>query len=273
MLKDILAGAIIGISNIVPGISGGTVAVVLGVYEKILSAINGIKSDFKNSVVYLSKIGIGAVLGILMFSKVLTFLLEKYPVQTTYTFVGAIVGSIGVVSKKIINRNIDAKKIISALLGVIIVMIMFVFGQKTGSTETLDMAMNLKSLVNLFAAGFIAAITMILPGVSGSLTLVTLGLYDKLLYAVHTLNIGMLIPVALGAIVGLLSVSKGIAYIINKHNDMSYSFVLGLILASIYVMISGVSTEGVMMSSFVCFMVSCIIANMFSNYNAIKQKA
>lgn len=231
--KNILNGVCIGASNIIPGVSGGTTAVILGIYEDLISSINNLRKDFKGSMKFLLQIGLGAMIGILGFSGIISFLLENYTLAVNYLFIGLVLGSISVVTTKIDNKKVNLTKIIGFMIGIgMVALISFVGGNmaqgNAGDTTNI-------SYLTLAFAGFVAAFTMILPGVSGSLSLVMLGLYDDFVLALSTFNVPYLLAGAIGGIIGLLLTVKLISYLIENYKDVTYSAILGLIIGSVMV--------------------------------------
>lgn len=235
-LKNLFSGVCIGVSNIIPGVSGGTTAVILGIYEELINSIGNLKKDSKGSMKFLIQIAIGAIIGILGFSGIISFLLEKYTLGVNYLFVGLVIGSIGMITSKIDNKKINLKKVLGFVLGVVIVaLISFVGGTMSQGSVTESSNM---SYLTLGFAGFVTALTMILPGVSGSLSLVMLGLYDDFVLALSTFNIPYLIAGAVGGLIGLVLTVKLISYLLKNYKDTTYAAILGLVIGSIIVIIS-----------------------------------
>ena len=236
--KNIIKGVCLGASNIIPGVSGGTTAVILGIYERLIGAISGLKSNFKENMLYLTQIGVGAGIGIVAFSGIISMLLEKYTVGVNYLFIGLVLGSIEIMYNKLENKKVTTGKIAGVVLGVLIVVLISIIGGKLeGAAETAETVTNNMSYISLAFAGFMTALTMILPGVSGSLTLVMLGLYDDFTRAISTFNIPYLLAGAIGGIVGLIVTVKIVSYLLNHYSDITYSAILGLVMGSVAVIV------------------------------------
>ncbi|MEG2290494.1 MAG: DUF368 domain-containing protein [Clostridium sp.] len=232
-ILNILKGVVIGVSNVIPGVSGGTMAVVLGIYDKIISAVNNFFKDWRKDIIFLIELAIGAVLGIVLFSKLITNLLQNYGEPTNFFFIGLILGSFPMLYKRATKDKVKSKNYIWLFITLALMIAISFFG-KTEVTSISMVSITVKSFITLFFAGFIAAATMILPGVSGSLVLLILGLYTTLTNAVSTFNIPLLIPVGLGVIVGLLATTKLIESLLNKYPQPTYLAICGLILGSIF---------------------------------------
>ena len=232
-IMNILKGMVIGISNVIPGVSGGTMAVVLGIYDKLIATINGFFKNWKKSILFLGEIAVGAALGIILFSKLISTLLTNYPEPTKFFFIGLILGSFPLLYKRAIK---DTVKPINYIWFVITLglMIAMSFFNKNDSTSVIITTLSLKSFISLFAAGFIAAATMILPGVSGSLVLLILGLYTTFTTAISDFNIPLLIPIGLGVLIGIVTMTKIIEALLKKFPQPTYMAICGLIIGSIF---------------------------------------
>lgn len=233
-LVHILYGAIIGIANIIPGVSGGTMAVILNVYDQIIEAVSSITKDIFKSIRILAPIGIGGVAGILLFSKIIEYCLNTIPTITNLAFVGLIIGSIPMIAKKIKGKKISTSIVISFLIAFGIMMAMLVL-QPDDSTTTLITTVTPMNFAILFFASAIAAATMIIPGISGSFVMLLLGIYTSVLTAVSNFNIPVLIVVALGCMAGILACAKLIEKLFAKFPEQTYAGILGLMIGSIFI--------------------------------------
>ena len=232
-IMNILKGMVIGISNVIPGVSGGTMAVVMGIYDKLLSSINSFFKDWKKSIFFLGEIAIGAALGIILFSKLITTLLTKYSEPTNFFFIGLILGSFPLLYKRATKDKVKPVNYIWFVITLGLMIAMSFFSDGNASTAVMTV-LTFKSFITLLAAGFIAAATMILPGVSGSLVLLILGIYTTFTTAVSTFNIPLLIPIGLGVLIGIVTMTKAIEALLNKFPQPTYFAICGLILGSIF---------------------------------------
>ncbi|MGL4450240.1 MAG: DUF368 domain-containing protein [Sarcina sp.] len=258
---NILKGMVIGISNIIPGVSGGTMAVVLGIYDKLISTINNFFKDVKKNVIFLGAIGIGAILGIILFSKLLTYLLDPvngYMEATHFFFIGLIIGSLPIIYKKATEQKVEKKNYIFLIVAFIIVFGMSLMGDAESSAAVIR-DFSFGAAIKLCIAGFVAAAAMILPGVSGSFILLLMGIYSTVVTAVSEMNIMLLIPVAIGVILGILTMTKLIEALFKRYPQTAYFTILGLILGSIIAIYPG-SLGGNMIISIVSGLVGFGIA-------------
>ena len=237
-IKNFFKGIVISISQIVPGVSGGTIAMILGVYDKILHAINNISNDFKNQYKILLQIFLGAIVGIFLFSNMVKMLFENYPIQVGYLFIGVILGGSPLMFKKATVKGFDKKNIVFLLIGIIIVLMM---GSPSNDSSSIITELTLLRFVWLFLGGVVVAIALILPGISGSFMLYILGLYNTTLTAVSDLNVLILIPIALGGLIGTLLTARIIENLLIKYPEQTYILIFGFILGSVFAVFPGYS--------------------------------
>lgn len=233
-----IKGFFIGLANIIPGVSGGTLALTLGIYEKLINCISHIFKNLKENIKFLLPIGIGAVIAILSLSKVISFSLENYVLPTILFFIGAILGGLPMLFNKVKNSKITISNIIIFMLtfGLIILML-FLNGESSVSFDN----MNFGGYLLLFVIGIVASATMVIPGVSGSAVLMTLGYYKPILNVIKDLtnfsnlpsNLLILIPFGIGVIAGILLIAKILEYLFKNFEVKTYYGVLGFIFSSI----------------------------------------
>lgn len=226
-----LKGIAIGIANAVPGVSGGTIAVVTGIYDKLLASITpNIKKLFKN-MPFLIPVGIGMLLGILAAAKVLGFLFEEYNVPTQLFFIGVIIGSMPRIFKECTSKSKLSPMCIApfaAGLAVMAVMAFFPAGESAGSGE-----LTVSAGIMLFFAAILSAVAMIIPGISGALIMKVFGVYDMIIGAVNGLDFPILLIFAAGAVIGIFAAASIITALFKKFRRETYCFISGLIIGSI----------------------------------------
>lgn len=244
MIKKLLQGMVVGIANIIPGVSGGTMMVAMGLYDKLIHAITHLKSEFKNSMKLLIPIFLGAAIAIVALSRLFEFLLGNYPIPTNFAFCGLIAGSLPFIFKKVKGHAVTIGKIIPFLIFFAIVILMAVMGETSGNDA--DVSLNLVNLVKLLLVGIIAAATMVVPGVSGSMMLMLLGYYDTILRTINKLidaliafdmeallvQCGVLVPFGIGVVLGIFLIAKLIEFIFSRAEIHAYYAIIGLIIAS-----------------------------------------
>ena len=236
-IKNFFKGVAISISQIVPGVSGGTIAMILGIYDKLLHSVNNIFKDFKNQYRILLQVGIGAVVGILLFSNIVKTLFDNYPIPIGYLFIGVILGGAPLMYRKATVKGINKKSLLYLVLGILIVLMM---GSPNNDASAIITSLNLFNFIWLFIGGVVVAVALILPGISGSFMLYILGLYNTVITAVVKFNIPILIPIVLGGIVGTLLTARIIEVLLNKFPEQTYMLIFGFILGSVFSVFPGV---------------------------------
>ncbi|UTY24585.1 DUF368 domain-containing protein [Treponema denticola] len=237
-IKKIIAGIAIGIANVIPGVSGGTIAVVFGVYSDLIGAasldIKTIKANFK---IYLCLFG-GIGLGVLLFARLFKIVYERFPIQTNFFFIGLIVGSIFIIFEFVREKEQKssfktASKILWFFIGLSIMLALYFFKGAAASSTAAVETLSLGSFIFLFLAGFVGAAAMVIPGISGSFLLLIIGAYYTVIKAITELNIPVLIPVGLGILAGIILSARLIGFLMEKFPKITYAFILGLVAGSI----------------------------------------
>lgn len=240
----ILKGMIIGLANVIPGVSGGTLMITLGIYETVIDTISHFFSNFKNNLKFIIPLGIGIILSLLLFSKIIGISLEKYPFATTLFFLGLIIGGLPLIIKNM-NKNKDSKKISNYLIAFISFAFIILFAMiKSGNDVNLT-NLNFLNMIILFVVGIIASATMVIPGISGSFVLMLLGYYKPIIDTVRNLtnfnlltnNLLILGSFGIGVLLGIILVSKLIELLLKKFETKTYYAVFGFVVASIIAII------------------------------------
>ena len=239
----ILKGMIIGVANIIPGVSGGTLMITLGLYEEIIDTISHFFENFKKNLKFIIPIGIGMVLSILLLSKIISSCLEKFPFPTTFFFIGLIVGGIPLLWRK---ASASKGKLSNWIVFIIPFALVLLFAFLKSEETAVDLSnLDFYGMMTLFIVGIISASTMIIPGISGSFVLMLLGYYKPIVDTIKNLtnlsllkeNIIILLPFGIGIIVGIIGVAKLIEYLLHKYPVKTYYGVLGFVTASIVAII------------------------------------
>lgn len=229
-LIHIIKGVVIGIATLVPGVSGGTMAIILGVYDDIIHSISSFFKDIKNNLIFLGTVGIGAVIGLLAFSRLMELALLYFKFPMVYLFIGVIIGGIPVLFKKASAEAIKAKDWIFFTIGLAIILIMSLYN---GTIVNLANSTGVLQFVFLFFAGIIIAVALILPGLSTSFMLLAIGLYEITLNAITTRNLSYLIPLGLGAAAGILGTTRALENCMKNKPKQTYLLILGFVTGSI----------------------------------------
>lgn len=243
--KNIYRGIVMGVSDLVPGVSGGTIAVLLGFYDRLIAAINGLFSkEWKKHLSFLIPLGTGMALAIFSFSHLMDWLLTNYEQQTHFFFIGLIIGIL-----PYLFRESNAKEtfkwyhVLLLVIGAVLIS-QLPMNPDEGALIT-DRNISIYSL--LFFSGFIASAAMILPGISGSLVLYIIGVYQTVIHAVKSFDIQIIFIVGIGIALGIVLMSKIIHYFLNNYRTATFAIIIGFVIGSIFVIFDGWATSALQM--------------------------
>ncbi|ENH96377.1 hypothetical protein J416_11055 [Gracilibacillus halophilus YIM-C55.5] len=244
--RNIYRGLFMGASDAVPGVSGGTIAVVLGIYDRLIEAVNGFFSkDVKKHLSFLIPLGIGVLISLFALANVMEWLFKNHPQPTQFAFLGLIIGVLPFLYRQSnMKGNASGKHVLMFLIGVCLVGSL-AFLQEGDATIVTDYQAS--TYLWLFASGFIASAAMILPGISGSFLLYVIGSYWTIMNAITTLNLLVLGLIGMGVVLGILSMSKIIHYFISRFPIGTYVLVIGMVVGSVFVIFPGWPTAFVPM--------------------------
>lgn len=267
MIRNLIGGIAIGIANVIPGVSGGTMMVILGIFEEMMFSVsNVLKKDNPNrmkQLLFLIQVLIGALIGLIGFAKILNVLFAYYPTQTMFWFIGLVVFSIPVFLK---SEMRDSKISYGYLIFGIVVIFVFqlVAPTKDGIAVNPELpSISLKHLLLMFASGVAGGFAMLLPGLSGSMVLLILGqyyLFKSYLASVTTFSLDVLIPLSImgiGILFGILLSAILTNKALKMYKEETLSFILGLIIASSIALIplNTTYTFTVIISSMIAFFI------------------
>ena len=245
-----IKGVVLGVAFVIPGVSGGTLAVLMGIYEELIEAAsNFYKSiaDFKKYFMYLLPIGLGVVFSVAVFAKLIKFGLDKAPIITILIFLGMIIGGIPALVRNVKGTKINLKDMTLMLVGLIIVISMLIFHKSNSNVVLTNMSIG--GYITLFLVGAIAAVTMVVPGISGSFTLMLIGYYEPILNLVNDItsfknlgpNLILIFTFMLGVFIGIIFISKIIEWCLKHYKRETYYAIIGFVLSSIISVIYEVS--------------------------------
>ncbi len=224
-----LKGFIIGSSMSVPGVSGGTMAILLGIYDKLIGAISNFLKDIKGNIIFLMKFCIGAGLGIGSLAFAIKWLLDEFPFPVSFFFLGAVIGGIPALYKKTKESPLKVSSGIYFLIGLVLVIsIGFIpvgnFDISSGS--------GMAHYFMLLVTGIIIALALVLPGISTSHMLLVLGMYDAMLLAITEFNIVYIGILGISTLIGIFLITKPIEWTMNKFPHQTYCMIIGFVLGS-----------------------------------------
>lgn len=264
-IKKMIYGAIVGVSNAIPGVSGGTMAVVLGIYDDLIASIARMREDFKKSLGFLIPIGLGAALGIYLLSSFIKFTITNYALPTNFFFLGLILGSVPMIYMSAQQEKGSRLTGIVAFVAALAVMLAISFLGQGEQSQQLMTSLTPVIITRLFVAGVVATAAMIIPGISGSFMFVLFGVYLSIITAISDLNIAILIPVALGALIGLWGGAKVIDWLFKNYGHATYLAILGLVVGSLVEIITQVK-DGIGMNFQSYLGLAALIAGILISY-------
>lgn len=244
-IMNILRGIVIGISNVIPGVSGGTMMVSMGIYDRLILVLTHFVKRMKEAVALLVPIGIGMLLAIAIFAKLFSeVLFPRFPLQTNLFFIGLILGGLPIIYKKVKGVSIKLPQVIAFFLFFVLVTVLAFAGEGGGADA--DITFSVGNVLKLFGVGVIAAATMVIPGVSGSMIMMILGYYNTIINTINECidalrafdipalldTFVVLVPFGIGVVVGIVAVAKLIEFMLKKYPAITYWAIIGLIVAS-----------------------------------------
>ena len=275
LFKDILRGVVIGIANAIPGVSGGTMMVSMGIYDKLIYSVTHLFKQPVKSIKTLLPYFIGMAIGIVGLAFAIVAMFEHIPFQTCMLFIGLILGGLPILTGHLkgVRFNLSHAVVFLIFFGSII--LLQIFG---GQGSDVALTVTPMSLFKLVLVGIVAAATMVIPGVSGSMMLMTMGYYYPVIGSVKDfitalvafdapkiIHICMiLIPFGIGVVVGIFAVAKLIEMLMDKYEALTYCGIMGLVVASPVVILMSAPLAGMsvvtVLTGAVTFVVGVVIA-------------
>ncbi len=289
-ILNFIRGFCMALADSIPGVSGGTIAFILGFYDDFVNSLNNLIANNKinriNSLKFLSKIGLGWVLGFILSVLFITNIFEKNIYEISSLFLGFIISSIPLIVKSEMKTLVNNKKyIIFLIIGIIIVVAMTYFNPVTSSGRSFSIKydnLNIIFIAYIFVSGMIAISAMVLPGISGSTILLIFGLYAPILNAVKQilkLNFEYLLGVVIfgcGILLGILLTVRVVRYLLKNFRSQTIYCIIGLMIGSIYSVIMGPTSlevpkapMSIQSFSIVFFIIGCILVPALEKLKAL----
>ncbi len=284
-LRYLLIGCAVGMANVIPGVSGGTVAVVFNIYDKFVNALTFNVKKLIQERKFLIPLVSGMLLGVVLFSKLITILYENFPLQTNFFFTGLILGSIPLLVSYVFKRENDEQLKKSTIVGSVICilagiafMILYAFleakfGLNEGSSSLSEELppWTIKLALRIFIAGILGAIAMIIPGISGSLLMLMMGVYPIVVKCIPLLFVPseflkalcLLLPNGIGVLIGLACGVALIKFLLRKVKNQTYAVILGLLVGSAFNLFPGfkdVNGAGNLLICILCLIFGVLLA-------------
>ena len=243
--KNLPKGFLMGIVELIPGVSSGTMALLLGIYDQLLGAISHVVSKhYKNGIIFLVPLVAGMAAAIITMSSVIDYMLQNHMIPTHWFFMGMVLGVIPMMVR-ISNVKVEfrAAHYILIAAGILLLFVMSLFSAEAPDLNSVGMSMG--DLIKYFFSGMLAASIMLLPGISGSLVLLIIGVYPVVIFAIKeftSLNfdvLPILISTGLGIVAGVLLASRAISYLLRNYTYLMYAAIIGLLLGSVFAIYPG----------------------------------
>ncbi|TSB45285.1 DUF368 domain-containing protein [Alkalicoccobacillus porphyridii] len=257
--KNLLRGIAMGVTDVVPGISGSTILMVLGVYERFIASLSGLTNprEWKKSLGFLVPLGLGVVTAMIVFARVIRWFLDHHQPVTLFFFIGLIVGILPILAGEI-NIRRSFKPIHYVLL--VIAFICIAFTALIPSEVDLMTNLSMGDYILLFVSGWLASAALILPGISGALVFLLLGVYTTVIHAISEFQLLIIFVVGAGIAVGMLLTSKLVRYLFANYTTYTYAVMIGLVAGSIVVIYSNVLPGGSVLGCTLTFLAGLVIA-------------
>ena len=267
VLFQILQGALIGVGAVLPGISGGVLCVIFGIYKPVMELLSHPFKNFKTHVPRLIPVIIGIGVGFLGIAKLLAFFLEAYPAPSVCLFIGLIGGMIPSLWREAGEEERNKNSYVSLLIAMIVIFALLI------SLKVFSV-----SIVPNFGwyifCGFCLALSVIAPGMSFSTLLMPLGLYTPFVDAIGSLNFSILIPSGIGAFITVIALAKGVNALFERHYSVSFHAIVGIVIAATIMIIpvSSFITLSSIIINLVCFAVGIVCALLLDKFNSSVSK-
>lgn len=259
-LSNCIKGILIGSGAILPGISSGVLCIIFGIYEKLLDSIINFFKNVRENIRFLFPIIIGVSIGVLIFSNFLNYFLINFPIQTKSIFIGLILGSIPSLLKEANKKSSFKPIFLFYTLFAFIIGFLLVFFENYIPNNYKNSAF---SFVYLFLAGFIMSVGVIVPGISSTVILMLMGVYNVYLASISTLYFPVLIPMGLGLILGSFIFMKLTNFLLNHFYEKTFFSIIGFSLGSILVLIPDISFGIESIVFFLCILLGFLLFSLF----------
>ena len=240
-ILDVLRGAVMGVSNIIPGVSGGTMAVSMGIYDRVIFAVNNLFKQFRKSFRELLPILIGVLIGLFAFAALIGTLLGTKSAEipmtrlpTNFAFIGLILGGLPAIYKRVDMKSAKVPGMILFLVFLALVVVLPLLNPP--EARTVDHSVG--TILLMVLLGAIASSTMVIPGISGSMIMMLLGYYNTVINAMNDLRGGdwsslfILLPYVIGLLVGIVFIAKLMNFLLKKHAALTFCAIFGLVIGS-----------------------------------------
>ncbi len=237
-INELIKGIIIGVAKVIPGFSGAVLMISFNLYDRAIEAITNFFADWKKNLLFLLNLGIGILLGVVLFSKVIGYFIHHYYLYTTMLFLGLIIGGIPVIGKKVRRTKMNAMIMVGFFLGMCFLALM-------NPSNTYVLKNTYMDYLVFFGAGLLEAVGTVLPGISSTALLMLIGVYSHYISGLaNLLNLAMLkstlyflLPFSLGLFVGVIVISLVVNFLFRYYQEKTFAMILGISFSSVVVLL------------------------------------
>jgi putative membrane protein len=260
-LVNALKGLTIGMANIIPGVSGGTIAVITGIYDELVDAFGNFFSSeggWRRNLSFLAPVILGILIGNIALARLVGYLLETAPGPTNFGFIGLILGSTPYLVKRAGRQTLRPRYLLLFAAGLAVVLWMGLAPRPDAAEPIREVTLASGALI--LVAAFVASIAMIIPGVSGSFLLLLIGIYSTMQVGFSTLNLPVIGIFVVGTIAGVVLVSKVIATLLRRFHGSTYAVVIGLVVGSVIAIYPGFSEGSLIFVDVAAFIAGALLS-------------
>ena len=259
----IVQGALIGLGAVLPGISGGVLSVIFGIYKPIMELLSNPFKNFKSHVPPLIPVFIGGIIGFLGVANILSFFLEKYPDQSVCVFIGLITGMLPSLFREAGEQGRSKGSFISMIVCMCVIFALLI-GLQMFSIEVKP------NFAWYLFCGFCLALSVIAPGMSFSTLLMPLGLYTPFVDGIGHFDLGILVPGGIGALVTVICLAKAINALFDNYYSIAFHGIIGIVIAATVMIIpvSGFAAVGTAVVNIICSAIGIVVALALDHFNS-----
>ena len=263
-----LKGLFVGGTMLVPGVSGGSMAIILGVYDRLVTSVSSFMKHKRKSAIFLGIFALGALLGMFLFAKPLLSIIEKFTLPAMYFFIGAVAGGVPMIIRKAEINKVSWRVFVYPILGFLIILL---FSFLPENIFRSDNSQGWLSYLLLLISGIIAAVALVLPGISVSYMLLLMGMYDETMKAIGELYFPYLLPLGIGLIVGIILTTKLLEKAMVNHTQPTYIIILGFIVGSVVEVFPGIPMGWNIPLCIALFLAGFVIIQLLSKLESKKE--
>lgn len=259
-LYRILCGFCLGISVFAPGISGSIMAIIMGIYDKLIEIMANPFKNLKQNIKFLFPMGIGAVISLVLFVLVFSYLFETYEKAVYMLFIGLIAGNLPMIYKEARKSEFKWYYLVGSVIAVAVAFVIGVMSESAGSTQGIIAGDN---FIYLAICGAVAGFASLVPGMSISMILIVMGVYDKLIESAKSFDIVVIAVVGIAFVVAMVLSSRLIKFIFEKFSGLAHFMVLGFLVGSIGGILCSLPSDGSNIAGVIMLVIGLAVSLLF----------